>query len=286
MIVNASNHLCEVDAKFINLGTRTDRRDRIVSTFSDVFKSLERVEPVSFEDRKQAGIEYKHKLVDTRNNHDPKHIFDRYYVYQPVDYAEFRIRGKFVPKGRTGELNGHSPRVATWCPEQYAGHYSLLLTTIGILKDFLASGKEHMAVLEDDAMPRDGFLDSEVDIPDNANILVWGGAIPSHTKDNRAYLDYKPFKFHKLRCCKSIWFTTCYEFDRVGAKALLDAFEGLPACTIDTGWGYAFGMCNAYSLRPQGIVQDNNMHNGTGTSNISIGGTKMVVSRPPMDFTK
>lgn len=278
MIETPREHFSKLDALYINLPQREDRRLSIKQNFDNMFHSLDRREPVVFEDRKQAGIEFKQKLVDTAmNNQDVFNLFATYYMYFPVDMEEFASRGRSVPHGRAKELRGYPAKTATWCPEQYAGHYSLLLTTIGILKEFLASDLDKMVLLEDDAYPRDDFLDAEVRIPDDADILVWGGAVHCNKDDNKAYIKERPFRFRTLRNSKRAWYTTCYEFNRNGAKALLDAFDSDIAATTDTGWLYAFRNCNAYGMKPQGIVQYED--NGMASSNIGVAMNEMIASR-------
>ncbi len=70
-MVRVADHFKGVDAFYINLDGAEARRESMTSTFSDVFKSLNRVKPIEFaEDAKTVGVQAKARLVEAKKLYD------------------------------------------------------------------------------------------------------------------------------------------------------------------------------------------------------------------------
>jgi hypothetical protein len=255
-----SEHFADINAVYINLSKDVDRREKMEALYSSMFKKLSRVEPVHFEDAFEAGVRAKENLIETRKNYDDKDYFKLVNMYADISIKRFRNR-----KPRADALN------FVWLPKHYAAQDSLSQTCKAILKSFIDSGKDRFLLMEDDATPRD-FIDKEIDIPDDADILVWGGACPSAQTDANKFSKTLDYSFKKVDGRHSAWYTTAYELTRKGAIALYKEYDARPGYTVDTVWRYAFDNVNAYRLVPMGFVQG-------ASSSIAEKGVAMPLTR-------
>jgi hypothetical protein len=258
--VKPKDYFKNLDAVYINLDAATERREAIESSFANVFRSLTRVVPIDFKDKFAVGVDTKLRLMDALQNYDEKGYFKRSNQYKIEDIEDFKHRKndcKFVNE--------------VWTPEQYAAQESLSQTYKQILKDFLASKLERIMVFEDDARARD-FMDKEIDIPDDAEILAWGGATSSTQTDAKHFANAESFHFRRVSGKRTAWYFTAYEFTRSGAEKLLEDFESVPAYTTDTIVRYTLDRSIAYRLIPMGFVQG-------GSSYLAREGVQMPLTR-------
>jgi hypothetical protein len=241
--VKPKDYFKNLDAVYINLDAATERREAIENSFSNIFRSLTRVVPIDFKDKFAVGVDTKLRLMDALQNYDEKGYFKRSNQYKIEDIEDFKHR-----KNDCKYVN------EVWTPEQYAAQESLSQTYKQILKDFLASELDRIMVFEDDARARD-FMDDKIDIPDDAEILAWGGATSSVQTDARHFMNEQPFHFLRVSGKRTAWYCTAYEFTRTGAAKLLEDFNSVPAYTTDTIIRYTLDRATAYRLSPMGFVQ-------------------------------
>ena len=242
-MVKVADHFKGIDAFYINLDEAEARRESMTSTFSDVFRSLNRVKPIEFvEDAKTVGVQAKASLVEAKKLYDVKHVFKGMVMYNDILLSKFANR-TFNPRAK-----------APWTPEDYAAQESLYRTTINILLKIVDCDFDRAIIMEDDCYVRDGLLEADIEIPD-ADILVWGGAFANIMQDAKKFADGKPYAFKRRTSKRRAWFAHCYEVTKAGARTMLDVFKSFPTGTVDTTWLYAFDMCKAYALEPTGIVQ-------------------------------
>jgi GR25 family glycosyltransferase involved in LPS biosynthesis len=198
--------------------------------------------------------------MDALQNYDEKGYFKCSDQYRIEDMDSFKHR-----KNDCEYVN------SVWTPEQYAAQESLSQTYKQILKDFLASKLEHIMIFEDDARARD-FMNDEIDIPDDAEILAWGGATSSTQTDAKRFANTESFHFRRVSGKRTAWYFTAYEFTRSGATKLLEDFESVPAYTTDTIVRYTLDRSIAYHLIPMGFVQG-------GSSYLAREGVQMPLTR-------
>jgi hypothetical protein len=232
-----------IDAVYINLDVAKERRASIEHDFGNTFRSLTRVEPVHFDDMFSAGVDAKMRLIESAESYDEKGYFKCSEQYKKISADRFKKR-----KG--GSVHANS----VWTPEQYAAQESLSQTSRKILQAFLNTSLNKLMILEDDARARD-FMNQEIDIPDDADILVWGGAVTSAQSDANRFAKNTSFWFSKIDGKHNAWYTTAYEVSRAGASKLLEEYNFRPAYTTDTVWRYAFDEVDTYRLSPMGFVQ-------------------------------
>lgn len=238
-------HFADLDAFVAHDMEQTERMEQFTQQFNGVFKSITFVQPEPPRDPRTIREEMHQSKLS-----DPEwYNLDAYDMPEDMD--------KWLEQKGTRGCKGQGKG-----PYFYVAADSLRRTQLGILSRFLESGKQRMMMFEDDAYPRPGFLDTELDMPEDAHILAWGGAIPSTSADGREYVAGNKYKISKIRTKlinkgPSMFCTHAYEVDRLGAQWLVDCWS--KASIIDQSWHKALLTNNGtYRVRPQGIVQINN----------------------------
>lgn len=219
------------------------RRAQVEANFADVFGELKFIEPFKQGTLEEQGLMFKHELVNARLHTDELGLLSRLHQAEAIDDVEFLAR-----------TLSDRHKFGAYTAEQFGKYRSLYMTTLNVLQSFLQSDMKSLILMEDDAYPRSKFLDTDLHIPE-ADILVWGGACNSLSKDNKSFALGKQYAFKKLQRRKYATFTTCYEFTRRGADILLSEYNSRHPMPTDIIWCYAFRKCEAYTMSPMGIIQ-------------------------------
>ena len=251
-------HFKNVDAFYINRFIDEDRRNKIETNFEGIFKSLTRVEPVKFEDMKAQGIDYKRRLVKSKEL-DVDDLF-RGTMFADIDIDRFANR-KPKPTSST------SP----YTPIQYACAESAALTVKLILTNMLESGLEHVMILEDDACPRWEVLDDVHDIPEG-DMILWGMYMHNVLAETKLFKRQKNPTWRKMKPGNGCFGAHAWEVTRTGAIECLKLYDEFPAVINDVNRQYLFNRIDCYGLYPTGIIQ-------RGDSTISKATIHMALTR-------
>lgn len=251
-------HFKNVDAFYINRFIDEDRRNKIESGFDGVFKTLTRVEPVKFEDMKTQGIDYKRRLIKTKEL-DVEDLF-KGTMFSDIDLDRFANR-KPKPTSST------SP----YTPVQYACAESAALTAKSILEYAVDNGLEHIMILEDDACPRWDVLDDIDDIPDG-DLILWGMYMHNVLAETKLFKRKKRPTWRKMKSSNGCFGAHAWEVTRTGAIECLKLYDEFPAVVNDVNRQYLFNRIDCYGLYPTGIIQ-------RGDSTISKATIHMALTR-------
>ena len=182
-------HFAELDAFVAHDMEQTERMEQFTQQFNGVFKSITFVQPEPPRDPRTIREEmHQSKLSDPE-----------WYDWPAYDLPEDMDKWLEQKGTRSRKGQGKGPRF-------YVTSDSLRRTQLGILRRFLESSKQRMMMFEDDAYPRLGFLDTELDIPEDAHIFAWGGAklmerkVASESGNSRAYSAEEPSWASKKSC--------------------------------------------------------------------------------------
>lgn len=238
-------HFAGIDAFVAHDIGQTERMDQFLHQFDGVFKSITFVQPEPPRDPRTIREEmHQSKLSDLE-------WYDWGAYDMPEDMDKW-LEQKGT-RGHKGQGKG---------PQFYVAADSLRRTQLGVLNRFLESDNERIMLFEDDAYPRPDFLDTELDVPEDAHIIAWGGAIQSSSSDGRSYVAGDAYELYKIRTKLinkglAMFCVHALEVDKLGAQWLVDCWS--KASIIDQSWRKAL-LTNdgTYRVRPQGIVQVNN----------------------------
>lgn len=245
------DHFKDVDAAVIHLPSATEREAQVKEVFKDTFRTLQFIEPLPPRDPVQVRLDY----YESKQNDPDWMIFDREYIL-PEDFDKWRKM-----------TNSKYRKGYGFSPVMVANSDSLRRTSLKLMQDFIHAAEtgqssDRLVILEDDACPRDGFLDDfEFDMPEDAHIICWGGAVVKTQQDGHDFTDRNkpfeltPFGIHtadeyvdRLICAH------CYEVDVTGAKWLADRYS--KAGALDDLWAKALlAYGGTYRMQPQGVVQ-------------------------------
>lgn len=232
--MNALMHLKTVPTLVITVEGSTARQHQFRQRALDTVGNAFMFQAAPIVNLREEAFAWRDMVVDTCLTKDCQGMFSNVKVFQAKDKTLER------------EAKQH----------EYAATYSLYRSIIEALKYGIEQGWEWFMICEDDAVPRTDVLSALPAPPEDAELIVWGGAIQmgAHNHDDKLYSEGKQSKYVRIKNPRNRYIATAYEMSRHAAMMHLAMLIDHPHA-VDCSWWYTMDSVVSYAISPTAFVQ-------------------------------
>lgn len=232
--MSVRERLRQLPALVINVPGSDERWDQFMRYNKTTFGEIWRYPAAPIVNKKNEALQWRRLVMGSKEHRDPKDFYSRVNVFQ----------------AKTKTLNQERKQ------HEYAATMSLFRTVVSATQFGLRQGWPRFLIVEDDAAPREDILDSLEDPPPDAEMIVWGGAIPmgAHNYDDREYQRGRQSKYSHIKKPQNRYIATAYEMTAHAAGVHWSSLMSHPHA-VDCAWWYTMDSVVSYSVFPTAFTQ-------------------------------